>query len=86
MMKRVCGTCHWCGERAPKKSARPVGAWLRCELFPRSSYIGLLAGFSEEQREALLDALGKPTAVDWVCAGWEQRDPPSAPPRRTWGL
>jgi len=87
MTKQVCGTCHWCGERAPKQSVLPeAGRWLRCELFPRSSYSGLLGESSKEEREYLLDALGKPTTVDWVCSGWERRSPPDAPPRRTWGV
>jgi len=86
MVKQICGTCHWCGERARKQAPLPREGWLRCELFPRSSYLGLITETSGLERERLLDALGKPTTVDWTCAGWERRSPPDAPPRRVRGI
>jgi len=80
---KVCGTCHWCGERARKPEPVERAGWLRCELFPRSSYLGLITETSGWERERVLEALGHPTVVDWTCTGWERRSPPDAPPRRT---
>jgi len=79
MARQVCGTCHWCGEVEKKKR-------LRCELFPRSQYPGLLQELSPQDREAFLEIVGTPVAVSWGCKWWERRSPPDAPPRRTAGL
>jgi len=86
MTKQICGTCHWCGERVGKAEPLTKGRWLRCELFPRGSYLGLISETSGAERERILEALGQPTTVDWTCSGWERRSPPDAPPRRVWGV
>jgi len=81
MARQVCGTCHWCGEVEENGVRRQ-----RCELDPRSQYLGLIRELDPMLREAFLELMSTPVSMSWGCQGWERRSPPDAPPRRTEGL